>query len=134
MEKAPIPNEGEVMNKSIVDLLKVEIEGGYVILTPKLSRKALREHNKIMLRHAEVVRKPDENDGDKKEPEMKFNFSDLEDANDYLVLNMIQEAVVNGGQVKVDLDFIDNLNASDFENIIKNCRLIREKQEEGKKG
>ena len=120
-----------ITDKSIItieDLKKVEIEGGYVLLSDKITRKALRDHNKIMMKHAKVTRTPGETEGN-----MEFNFADLEDANDYMVLHMIDKVFMAGAEVKADQSFIDNLNSHDFDRIIKNCKQIKEVLEASKK-
>ena len=96
---------------------EVQIDGGKVILKETLKRKAQREFNRIMFRNSNIT----------EEGKTQIGLSDLDDANDTLLLHMIEKAIIDQKEITVTQDFIDDMSQSDYEKILTRCKEIREK-------
>lgn len=94
--------------------MKIEITNGYVELSNSINRKIAKIYNQALFEG--VIASQD------KTPEMPMQ--NVENANDILVLNLIQKAVINEKETNVNEDFVESLDVNDFLKILTRCQEI----------
>ena len=100
---------------------EVEITGGKVKLRPFINRKTFREYNAIMYKGIKQ-----DLEGEVK---VEIPLTNIEEANDVLVLNMIESAEIGGQNVEVNEAFAGNLKQTDFNKILVECNRIMNAKE-----
>ena len=102
---------------------EVQIEGGQVFLKKTLTRKIQKKFNKIVFENAKMTPEG--------KPEVSLNK--LDEANDIMVLGMIEKVIINNEEVVVNQEFLDELSQDDYQKILDKCTNIRKKSEDIKK-
>ena len=92
--------------------MKIDITGGYVLLSEKISRKVARDY----------LEKLDETSVTNSDGDQKLTSFGIETASEFLVLALIEKVVMVGADgsetdIKADRDWIDGLDQEDFDPI-----------------
>lgn len=125
----PSQVEGAEVPADKIDPLasEVKITNGYVRLASQATRRAKKAYNRTLL--AGVSAGQDVSD-------IEISINNADAAEEALVLALATGAMVNGREVVVDSEFLDNLLTDDYDRVRDYCRVKiarTPKQEEEKK-
>lgn len=99
---------------------KVELINGYIIIKRSAPRKVIKQFRKTIF------------DGEKEGENKGAEMERVEKGQEILLKNLIQKAVIDEKEVKIDEDFLDNLDNRDYEKLVKLCTKIMGQYEEKK--
>jgi len=98
---------------------EIKISTGTVIIKDICTRKLKKEINKAL--YADVALSTSD---DGKTNLDGFSMEALDNANDAALLGMIEKIVIDGNEVPISIEVIDNLSTSDFDKIYAEVNSI----------
>lgn len=125
----PSQVEGAEVPADKIDPLasEVKITNGYVRIASQATRRAKKAYNRTLLDGVSVGQHVED---------MEITVNNADAAEEALVLALATGALVNGKEVVVDREFLDNLLTDDYDRLRDYCRVKiarTPKQEEEKK-
>lgn len=92
--------------------MKIDITGGYVLLSDRIKRSVAREY----------LEKLDASSVTNADGDQKLTSFGIETASEFLVLSLVEKVVMVGAdgsetEIKADRDWLDNLDQVDFDPI-----------------
>ena len=96
--------------------MKIKLSNGEAIIKDVYSRRIAKEVNKLLFKDANVQGEVKDS---KLSPSVKgLKMESVDAANDYVLLNMVEKLTINGKDVPISAEALDDLSSADF-NLIK---------------
>jgi len=111
--------------------MKIELTNGYAVNKDYYPRKVDKAVKRILFKNVKVIQ---EGIGEKATSKTEgFDFLSSEEANDFAMVEMIDELNINGEKKEVNADVLDEMSTKDYNKIKKAIDEIASPAEEAKK-